>query len=262
MNNNRILVGARKIIIRKPPLIVRKKKRPNKPLVRRKPAPQLPISTQNLDYFPELAKTYVISIRPTRYKNMCVRMGKWAKHLSLVQGTHGATINIRKWIRHKKMHPMSRLKRGELGCYDSHVRIWRNMVHTNQQMCLILEDDANIRYTPVHYQRIRNAIDEANAISQAQNRPWHLLYLGTNKNGRVAQKISNTMVIPRRCNGLFAYILTLEGAKILLANCTPYRRAVDSWVGKMHDKGFIFALAMRPKLCYVVPVYSDTAHIV
>ncbi len=215
-----------------------------------------PLDKEPLPWFPEIQSTWAISIRPQRWLGMQARMGPWAPHVHHFAGTNGHVINANQWMREGKAAYGCVLNRGQLGCYDSHVRIWETMVRLRTDMALILEDDANIRHTRAMYQQIRQGLDEAKRL----NLPWQLFYLGRSRTD-IHLKHSPTLVKPKGCCGLFAYILTLSGAETLLKHARPYRLPVDVLVCNLHDSGRLNAIALEPKLCYVVPVRSDTRHI-
>jgi glycosyl transferase family 25 len=210
-------------------------------------------TNDNIQWFPEFNAAFAISIRPLRWNGMQARLSKWAPHVRLWEGTNGEHLNIKHWIKQGKAAYGCRLNRGQLGCYDSHVRVWEYIVKQNLQTTLILEDDANIRYTHATYKSIRDGLDEAKQL----NIQWDLFYLGRSRLD-IHTKYSSKLVKPKGCCGLFAYVLTLKGAKLLLEHSKPYRIPVDVLVANLHDSNRLNAVGLEPRLCYVVPVRSDT----
>jgi len=219
------------------------------------PGPPLASAAANLQWPPEISASFAISIRPARMQDMRARLGPWASRVQYFSGTNGESIDVKGWKKKGKCAPGSVLRRGELGCYDSHVRIWKTIVAQKLPMTLIMEDDANIRYTQQHATRLRQVFDELKRLGK----PWHMLYIGGR--GWKSGNLSPSVAVARSCNGLFAYVLTLEGAQLLLAKAKPFHKPVDVLVANLHDSGYIKAVAMDPPLCYVVPVHSDTVHI-
>lgn len=202
---------------------------------------------------------FAISIRPLRWSGMQARLGPWKQHVKLFNGTNGNSINTRQWVKEGKLGNLA-LKKGQSGCYDSHVRLWRHIVQHNIPITLCLEDDSNIRYIKEHEARMTQAIQEAN-----KNAPkWEMLYFGRNEIGKNTNgaSVSQSLCRARSCNGLFAYLLKLEGAKKLLSRCTPYNHPVDVYVMHLHNSGYLNALAMKNRLCSTVIVHSDTEGIV
>jgi GR25 family glycosyltransferase involved in LPS biosynthesis len=203
----------------------------------------------------EIAAAFAISIRPPRFQALQQRLGPWREHVQLWNGTNGMHLKAAAWKQMKKVAAHSVLRAGEIGCYDSHVRIWEHIVEKKLGVTLILEDDANIRYVSEHATRLRQTFDEIQRLGTA----WDLLYIGGK--GTKSRNVSPLISIPRHCNGLFAYCLTLQGAQLLLARAKPYTIPVDVLVAELSDSRYLKAIAMDPPLCYVVPVHSDTVHI-
>jgi len=216
-----------------------------------------PVEAGDIPWPPEFVKTFVINLstRPERMEGLLARFGDWSKHVTKLQATNGLGIRVPEWVKDRRTAPGVRLNRGQLGCYDSHVRAWTEMVEKGIPSALILEDDANIRHRHDHATRMRAALDEVNA----KQPDWEFFYIGTGhtRNAKTGKHIGTC----RGCQGLFAYVLKLEGARKLLASARPYILPVDVYVGKMIDSGQIKGSGMVPSLCYVVPVHSDTTFI-
>lgn len=211
---------------------------------------------EDLPWFPEFkGAAFAISIRPHRWEGLKARLGPWARDIQLWTGTNGEGINISRWTHNGTIAHGSQLNRGQIGCYDSHVRVWSHVVDNKLDMALVLEDDANVRYTKAIHQAVRKGLDEAKSIGS-----WDLLYLGRSRLN-IQSRVSNTMVRPKGCCGLFAYVVSQTGAQKLLRSCRPYRVPVDVLVCNMHDTNRLSAIAIDPRLCYVVPVRSDTRNI-
>jgi len=206
----------------------------------------------NLSWFPEFSAAFAISIRMPRWQSMRARLDKWATHVERWPGTDGSYIDKEDWIKKGILAPESKLRRGEIGCYDSHIKIWETIVTRKLSMTLIMEDDANMEYTRVCYNKIRAGLDEAKKFQ------WDLLYIGRCKPDSNHKQLSSTMMRPKGYNCLFAYVLTLEGAKKLLSRARPYTIPVDVFVANMHDSNIIDAIAVHPTVFHVVPARSDT----
>jgi len=212
-----------------------------------------PLTKEALTWPSDFKAAFSISVRPLRWQGMQTRLGPWASKVQLWSGTNGQSIDVSQWSRSGKSSPGCTLKRGQLGCYDSHVRVWQHIVRNKIPMALIMEDDANIRYIKAHEQRINNTLAELKRLGTR----WDMLYIGRS-NGRSRKTISPTLNVPQGCGGLFAYVVTTKGAEIMLKHASPYTIPVDVMVSNLHDRGTLNAVAMSPPLCYVVPVRSDT----
>lgn len=206
----------------------------------------------------EFKAAFAISMsnRPERWEGLKARFGHWAKHVRYWRATSGFTVNKNRWMNDGKLARGCALRRGEIGCYDSHVRIWKFMTEHKIESALIMEDDANIRHRWDHYKRIRSALDEL----KKRDKNWDLLYIGMgDRNSK--QRIAPDLGKCQGCQGLFAYVLTIQGAQKLLKHAMPFRIPVDVLVGNLSDKKILNTYCMYPRLCYVVPVHSDTAGI-
>ncbi len=202
--------------------------------------------------FPDRLKPiFAISIRPTRFENLRARLGPWEKHLIHWQGTNGEILDKNKMVRDGTA--VARLKRGEIGCYDAHYRLWKHMSEQNIPYALILEDDADINYGQGTVDRINKMFDDL------RNMPHDLVYLGHNNNKKPRKQVG-CLGVPAGTQGLFMYYLTLEGARKLIPNAIPMTQAVDDYV---YVNKSIRQFTLEPRLGYAVNIErSDTANIV
>jgi len=210
--------------------------------------------SRNVPFPDRLLPMFAISIRPTRFQNLLDRMGQWSKHVELWQGTLGANLDKGQLMR-DRIVTSSQLKRGEIGCYDSHFRLWKHISDNNIPHALILEDDANIPYGQPTVDRINNFFRQL----EANQLGYDLLYLGHNDRSKPTRIYPGGVGIPGATQGLFTYYVTLEGVRKLLANAIPMKQAVDDyvWTSK-HVRQF----TMEPRLNWVVEIeQSDTATI-
>lgn len=220
--------------------------------------PPLYTGPDELAWPPEIKDAYAISMRPQRFAGLQARLGKWSKHVKKWNATNGYSINVAKWINERKAVVGCNLNRGVLGCHDSHYRLWQHIVQHNIPMTLCSEDDVNIRYTQATAATLRKTLDDAKKLPVK----WHILYLGRQR-PEDHKKYTASLSRPRGCCGLFAYIVTLEGAKLLVKHCgPPYRLPVDVLVGNVCDSGAINAVALNPRMTWVCDVRSDTRNIV
>ena len=220
-------------------------------------ASSTPKVTQKLDWPFPVGQAFVVSIRPDRYRALQRRMGPWKTHLRLWRGTNGRTINKEKWVKSGRVANRWRLRRGQIGCYDSHLRLWKHIVQKKMPMAIIFEDDVNITYSISMQKKIRRAFRTV----KEKKLDWDIFYLGRNRPRNNRRKLAPGITEPIWCQGFFAYAVTLRGARILAKNALPMRKPCDSYAGVLGDRRKLKAIAMHPRLCYVVPVRSDTRHI-
>jgi GR25 family glycosyltransferase involved in LPS biosynthesis len=202
-------------------------------------------------------KTYVISMDAKRYAGLQNRVREWSSKLTHWAATNGNHIDKRQWATEKKCLHNSTMTRGELGVYDSHRRIWKDMTDSNIPIALVMEDDADLRYSAQSSQVIRDSIKQVQDLEIK----FDILYLGHNNNYEV-QMVTQSIAIPSHCQGLFTYVITLAGAmKLLRLTSPPYVKPIDVLLGDLSDDGSIVALSVEPRLGYVVPVISSTVTI-
>ena len=202
-----------------------------------------------------ITSIFAISIRPTRFENLRARLGPWEKHLQHWQGTNGEILDKTKMVRDGTVVP--RLKRGEIGCYDAHYRLWRHISDNNIPSALILEDDADINYGYYAVDRIKQMFSEI----QKNGVPWDVIYLGHNNNKPPKRKIGACLGTPAGVQGLFMYLVTLEGVRRLISGAIPMTQPVDDYVYASQPR--IRQFTLEPRLGWVVNIErSDTANIV
>jgi GR25 family glycosyltransferase involved in LPS biosynthesis len=118
--------------------------------------------------------------------------------------------------------------RGEVGCYLSHLGVWKDMVKNNYNNVIILEDDV---FTTLNKNQINKNLD-------LLPRDYDVAHLGwfSRFEGEYLKKSSN-WVIPienykhfSMIYGTFAYMLSNKGAKELIANAIPINMQVDSFI--------------------------------
>lgn len=208
-------------------------------------------------WFVQLSPIFVITIRPERWKNALNRYMPMQDHLIKWDGTNGYDIDPIEWKAEGYLTNDSRFRsRGQMGCYDSHYRIWERMVQLNMPYALIFEDDANLVLTKENMHKIDNALNQLNRYDPH----WELFFLGRSKlKEPIKRYITKDLVVPARSWGCFAYALSLHAARKLVTNAIPMKHAVDVFVFDEAEK--MRTYAMNPSLFFVVPVVSDTNNI-
>lgn len=200
----------------------------------------------------EITAAFAISIRPERFRSLQTRMGPWGKHVRLFAGTDGRRIDRKKWS--SKIR--GNFKRGEIGCYDAHVRLWNRIAKMSGPV-LVMEDDASMFYNQETSQRLRHIFDELKRTKQK----WDILYLGHYGDRMVGAEVAPGIRVASMWQGLFAYLITPRAAKILANGAWPMRHPSDMYVGTKIKPGQIRALRAEPRFCFVVTRNSDTSGI-
>ncbi|XP_055705796.1 glycosyltransferase 25 family member [Phlebotomus papatasi] len=122
---------------------------------------------------------------------------------------------------------------GEVGCFLSHLSIWRRIVNENLQEVLILEDD--IRFEPFFRDRFSSLLNEARYRGN-----WDLIYLGRKRLHESSEpwvEDSNQLVYPSYSYWTLGYLISKQGAKKLLeAHPLAKLVPVDEFLPIMFDK--------------------------
>jgi glycosyl transferase family 25 len=181
---------------------------------------------------------------------MSSRVGDWAPHFERFTGTNGHTINVRSWYNQKKL-ALRQMKRGRIGCYDSHVRVWKTIQQSEAPFALVLEDDADIRYSTQHASRIQGA------LNTLKGRPWDVLLLGHYNDRKYTQGLGNGITKATKWQPMHAYLISQSGIKKLLKNAWPIRHALDVYVGSEIAKGLLM-YRLDPRLCGQLHYGHDT----
>ncbi|XP_049643660.1 procollagen galactosyltransferase 1 [Suncus etruscus] len=127
------------------------------------------------------------------------------------------------------------LTKGELGCFLSHFRIWKEVVDRGLQSVLVFEDD--LRFEIFFKRRLMNLMQDV----ERERLDWDLIYVGRKR----MQVEHPEKAVPRVRNLVeadysywtLAYVLSAQGARKLLA-AQPLTRMlpVDEFLPVMFDK--------------------------
>lgn len=209
------------------------------------------------NWFPVLKNMGIISIRPERLEACYDRLQGLAQFAHHVKSENGALIDKKQWIKQKRC--TSYLRRGQLGCFQSHKNAWTELLHdsTNTHM-FILEDDVNLTPHLDTYNLIKNAFTQ---IKQ-KNIQWDILFIGRNHKYCVEiALLSKNIVSIGTTYGLFGYVINKKAAKYLLSKSTVMRKEVDLWLTSHNITRDLDTIAITPIPFGVVPVRSDTCRI-
>jgi len=126
------------------------------------------------------------------------------------------------------------LKGGELGCLLSHKRLYEKIVAESIPLSFILEDDA------VLVDDMRQVIEDLAALP---NDSFDIVrFLGSKKLSKARQKIVKPLRKPYTLSRLYgvpggahAYVITLTGAKKMLAAMPRSAYPIDTLIGRVWD---------------------------
>lgn len=201
-------------------------------------------------------KIFVISIRPDRWMMFQLRMGSWADQAVRFDGTDGRRISRSNWVKRRLIRRNCSLRRGQLGCYHSHLRLWKKIEAEKLQRTLICEDDAAIYNNPVTADFLKKIQEET------KNTDFDILMLGHHCRKNPPRVTAHVEKAPDTV-GMFAYIVTLKGVrKMLKAHFRPYKTPIDNFLSSQIQVLGLKVLRTKPAVCFVVPVSSsDTRNI-
>ena len=119
---------------------------------------------------------------------------------------------------------------GAVGCSLSHIKLWEMLLNSNEDMFLILEDDASINSYYI------NDINEYLNKIYSIDKNWDYIFLGYLKPTikSVDIKVSNDIYKVNEITfQTHAYIINKSGAQKLLKNSFPIIHQIDSYISLM-----------------------------
>lgn len=209
---------------------------------------------QQSTFFP-----YVISMRPEFWSRVEKQFLYWPNAPILWPATDGRKLNLDELTQSGELDLMvstnngqTALTRGEIGCYLSHMRLWKHILEENKLVTAIFEDDADI------------PADLMEWVGSAMHYfgMWDLVYLGYNWNPAVdaIQDVAD-FVLPKisdHYHVLIGYLITATGASKLIENALPIRMPVDCYVASQIKIGFKSWQTKESKVSPVSGTYSST----
>lgn len=199
-----------------------------------------------------LAPIFVVSLRVARYYDMLRRMKHWAPLLELVPATDGRKLPLERYRRMGRLGTMC-ISHGQLGCYESHVRVWQRIVDRNLPHAFVLEDDADVRYCPETVQRLNEMLTELESVPD-----WDIVYIGNISLHPFKQQRTEHLFEMTNWEGTFMYYISNRGARKFLTHAFPIRIPIDVYMGSQYGPQNMVPLALIPRLAHCVPSVSDT----
>ncbi len=213
------------------------------------PKLEIPV-TNGSSQWPIDIPIFVISIDDKRRQNFHNRFQYPSTHFA---GTHGNTIDVPQWRRTRRLQS-NILKLGEIGCYDSHLRLWQMLVKNNVQIALICEDDVDLTGNSIQSQYFNTLLNESSQT------PFDVMYLSWFRPDGGRHNTEHTRVQWCFCQH-WAYLITLNGLKKLLADekITNITLPVDVALWEAHCRGVVQNIVAYPPLTLTVGERSDTS---
>jgi collagen beta-1,O-galactosyltransferase len=201
-------------------------------------------------------KIYIISLKKNRERANSViqelnKLGGIFLNSSIFDAIDGSKLNkneinnylsIKAQYTLKNPHTYDEIRTvGEIGCYLSHYKIWKDIIFNDYKNCIIFEDDA---FAKENYETIMNYITTIpNDYDIAYLGWWNRYsydYTKENNNWLYTDKlklINNKDNIKNKSMilGLYSYILSNNGAKKLITKAMPIDLQVDSFISLYND---------------------------
>jgi GR25 family glycosyltransferase involved in LPS biosynthesis len=190
-------------------------------------------------WFPDIIpRIYVVSIRDDRLKQTLAQIAPWKKFVQPFIATDGRQINLQEWTSQGRIkqdpdrlsiYERKTLSRGEIGCFDSHRRLWQQIAQqpssSSQVYTLILEDDVNLKADWLTYCYLNDILHQLKACSPAT--VFDLIYLGRSRGTQgIYNRLTENIIIPSgpTIYGTFAYLITSQAARALLKYFEQYEK--------------------------------------
>ncbi|XP_050499113.1 glycosyltransferase 25 family member [Diabrotica virgifera virgifera] len=223
-------------------------------------------------------KIFMINLlrRPERRKRMKHCFDELGLEVDILDAVDGKALN-ESFLEEIKFMPefsdpyhKRPMKLGEIGCFMSHLNIWKEIVEERYGTTLVLEDD--IRFEPFFRHKVQNLMAEVRRIPN-----WDLVYFGRKRlqeNDEPWVDGSNFLVHAGYSYWTLGYALSFRGAKKLLEG-DPLTRLVpvdeylpilfdkhpqDSWKG-YYPKRDLVAFSAAPLLIYPTHYTGEKGYI-
>lgn len=223
-------------------------------------------STINTEFFTDVNDVglFVINMkfRTDKKKRMEDELKKHGLSAEFIDAIVGYNIDIDKMvsnnlINNKINRPM---RRGEIGCYLSHIKSWESFLKSNYKYALILEDDA------VFLNDFKNKLND---LMEEIDFPFDIIYLNDNCEHHFGDKClygvqkSKNLFKPGTVGyGLYGYLLSREGAKKLIDIALPIEMPIDDKTMRMYEDGELIGYKLIEPYIFVASIIdSDTMNI-
>lgn len=147
------------------------------------------------------------------------------------------------------------LRKGEIGCYMSHIKSWKLIQKSGVPYGMIFEDD--ITFVP----NFRKKLNEI--LHSTQNIDWDIIYIGrtcyNNSDYRhrkeciVGEQIEGDLIYPGIVGyGNFAYIIKASSIDKILPYMFPIRQPIDVVLPTLYDGKIIKSIGLKKDIVSVV----------
>jgi GR25 family glycosyltransferase involved in LPS biosynthesis len=120
------------------------------------------------------------------------------------------------------------LSYGAVGCYLSHINLWKKLEIDNLDYIIIFEDDANPAFSFIELQEI---------IKNNAPNDWDIILFGGIYNNY--KNINNYIDKIYSFYEMHAYIINKKGAIKLLSKAFPIKKQIDSWLSDLASNNYV-----------------------
>lgn len=211
---------------------------------------------------------FVINLRsrPDKRRKTLAQLARHNLIPTFITAVDGRDLNLETLVREGtiRIDGDRPLRRGEIGCFMSHLSAWHKILETGKPYGLIFEDD--IKLDPAFRHKANEVLDVM------RDKRWDIIYLGRycDKSHSYYQQcilgegISEDVMYPKAVGwGNFAYIIKADTIQRLLPLMYPLQKPIDVVLPEMSEAGSIKTVALRRDVVDVMnKADSDTERIV
>jgi len=206
-------------------------------------------STAGSPVWPSTLPVYVISINPVRRAKF---QSRFAHPSTVWEGTIGKTLDLGR-LKREGLLMSSHMTRGEIGCYDSHLRLCNKLARETCPLALLCEDDVALTGDAAQSRYLNTLLEELRSV------PFDVLFVSWFR--PTGGKSLTPHTRQQWCfNQLWAYVVSREGLRKMCAD--PKLRKmhvpVDVALWDAHARGVLRNVVAYPPLCLTVGEHSDT----
>ena len=199
-----------------------------------------------------LPEIYAISLVTSPYRRQNVAKQLYEFDFHLIEGANGQHLTFEQEREADKYFvKTNELTRGHIGCFLSHISVWRKVIQQDAEYALIFEDDLSIDGP------LKRLLPK---LSHIKN--FDIMYLGECSNssaGHTVQHVGDyTVRISLDPCSLNAYIISKKAAKELLKfiDIYPSEVTVDKFLHRVAQKRALRSLVVTPTLIGSIAVPS------
>jgi glycosyl transferase, family 25 len=172
-------------------------------------------NANNIDY-------YVISLKSAdRLQNINDQLKKYNIDYNLIDGVHWKTIDqdklLKQFILGENFYDKKNSKRNkEIGCYQSHLKIYNKIVNSDKPYSIILEDDFNV----ISFDLVN---DINKILEKMKDVDFDIIFLGNTYPNAGENYKDNIYKVDKNKEtvGCFGYLINNKNIKKIL-NCTRF----------------------------------------